>query len=337
MPRLGSSSALKSARPLRLPKEIHLLIRDSTPSWDLRTHGSYYLAIPSVYQTTPDEFWKLACWDNGIGALAEEDNRLANLRWRDIAADCIRRDGFCRHPMCGGRLLEYNRNRMKDAMASEHLKKPYQAARIRGELNFTTLSAHRIFEWIGFRPSRDVHVQETRKVHRKFGVAEDAHLLPKRALLRLEEDGPWAGPPNYHNPLPGIDVADNTGREYLMHHPLAARSFATSVPLDSITFCHIHDLQLEYTYLEPKSKRAVTVEDVLFALHYDLDFELSFWRAKTYVSEHGRCLTGQRWTIAETFERLETLRDLLTVCPLRELKFQCIEESDGPSFSFEQV
>ncbi|KAI0754513.1 hypothetical protein C8Q80DRAFT_1266127 [Daedaleopsis nitida] len=228
---------------------------------------------------------------------------------------------------------------MDKALSLGYIEETYEALTIRDSEDPIELSAHRIFEWIGFRPSHDTHVQKSKlqlfEKFKKGPVSQDAHLLPKRAIDRLEERNTWAGPPTYHNPLPGVDVNDNTGREYLMHHPLAACSFATSIPLDLVDFAGLH--YLVFPYWDTGVSRAITVHDVLSILYAQLDEVLDFDGAKTYVSEHGKCLTRQRWTILESYERLETLRDLFSACPLRELQFEWVDSDFGPIFSFQQV
>ena len=88
------------------------MIKDLIPSWDIRTHACLYLSSPvcaDIYDSHPDNdaFWKLACWQAGIGLLYGEDE--AKVKWRDVAVDTMEKDGFCDHPECGASLLEYNR------------------------------------------------------------------------------------------------------------------------------------------------------------------------------------------------------------------------------------
>ena len=97
---------------LLLPPELRLLVKDAIPTSDLRTHVCLYLSSPlcaSLYDIRSDEdaFWKLACWEAGIGLLKDEDPE--TVVWRDSAIECIEKDGFYSHPECGGKLLEYNR------------------------------------------------------------------------------------------------------------------------------------------------------------------------------------------------------------------------------------
>ena len=95
-----------------LPIEILLLIKHSIHPSDLRTHVCYYLSSPKIallYDSGKegDAFWELACWQCGIGMLPSDEE--SDKSWKDIAIDCIKRDGFCTSPSCGENLLCLNR------------------------------------------------------------------------------------------------------------------------------------------------------------------------------------------------------------------------------------
>ena len=102
-----------------LPPELQLLIKDCISPTDLRTHVCLYLSDPecaSLYDSLPkpDSFWKLICWENGLGQLPHESESTSaetdtTSTWRDIATSTILADGFCTHPQCGEALLAYNR------------------------------------------------------------------------------------------------------------------------------------------------------------------------------------------------------------------------------------
>lgn len=98
-----------------LPPEIWLLIKDSIPLSDMRTHVSFYQAAPSfsaLYDTVadPDTFWEDVCTMCAIGRFPDEHPSVRS--WKDIAVECITVDGFCegssKHP-CGEVLLQRNR------------------------------------------------------------------------------------------------------------------------------------------------------------------------------------------------------------------------------------
>lgn len=95
---------------LSLPLELMLDIRGHIAESDLRTHACLYLthqAIAAMYDSVKDadELWASACWSCGIGKLPTEQDR----RWRDVAIEVIKKDGFCTNPHCGEALLEHNR------------------------------------------------------------------------------------------------------------------------------------------------------------------------------------------------------------------------------------
>ena len=96
-----------------LPPELWVYLKSCIPPWDLRTHVCFYQTHPffaALYdsEADADAFWRRACWLCGIGWIAELD-RKSDTCWRDIAVECIERDGFCTLPGCGERLLRYNR------------------------------------------------------------------------------------------------------------------------------------------------------------------------------------------------------------------------------------
>ena len=95
-----------------IPLEILLIVRGYIHPSDLPTHVCFYQSSPwiaDIYDSEMDteDFWELACWSCGIGATGVDSQD--NVRWRDIAIDCIERDGFCTIPGCGEELLEANR------------------------------------------------------------------------------------------------------------------------------------------------------------------------------------------------------------------------------------
>ena len=95
-----------------IPLEIFLIVRGFISSSDLRTHVCFYQCSPQIAafydsEKDADSFWELACWNCGIGVTSVDTQ--VNICWRDIAIDCIERDGFCTIPGCGEELLEANR------------------------------------------------------------------------------------------------------------------------------------------------------------------------------------------------------------------------------------
>lgn len=99
---------------LHLPVELRRMIKDWVDPADLRTHVCFYLTHPgcsALYDNTMGHewFWRRLCWSCGLGQLPEEEWSLSDDDWRDIAIECVGRDGFCTLPYCGESLLEYNR------------------------------------------------------------------------------------------------------------------------------------------------------------------------------------------------------------------------------------
>ncbi|RPD71681.1 hypothetical protein L226DRAFT_173501 [Lentinus tigrinus ALCF2SS1-7] len=69
---MGARKSIKPFKYFQLPVEIRLMIKGYVPDCDLRTHASFYLAslaTAALYNGTSDDFWRVACWKNGIGLL----------------------------------------------------------------------------------------------------------------------------------------------------------------------------------------------------------------------------------------------------------------------------
>jgi hypothetical protein len=91
----------------RLPVELLLLVKEYIPISDLRSHVSFYHTCHTIALFYGDSsrqaaFWRRACALSGIGW------KKADSSWKEIAFETIRMDGFCRHPHCGGTLLDWN-------------------------------------------------------------------------------------------------------------------------------------------------------------------------------------------------------------------------------------
>lgn len=108
----GNTKMLRST--FSFPTEIFLAIKHAIHPYDLRTHVCFYLSsreIAGLYdvEQDPDGFWELACWHCGLGMLpSDEESRRP---WKDVAIECIKRDGFCTLPWCGESMLCFNRER----------------------------------------------------------------------------------------------------------------------------------------------------------------------------------------------------------------------------------
>lgn len=94
--------------------ELLMLLKDTIPQWDLRSHVCFYKSFPpitsSLYgnEEQEEKFWESSCVQCGLGLLYTETLAPEAVRWKDIAFGCIERDGFCPHPECGGDRLEEN-------------------------------------------------------------------------------------------------------------------------------------------------------------------------------------------------------------------------------------
>ncbi|KAH9928759.1 hypothetical protein B0H21DRAFT_120247 [Amylocystis lapponica] len=101
---------------LDLPNELLLRVQEFIPDEDLRTHVCFHHTCPrvaSLYGDTDEQelFWQKTCRLAALGLI--EDEKEDSVSWTAIAFDCIARDGFCKHPQCGGGLLERNAREME--------------------------------------------------------------------------------------------------------------------------------------------------------------------------------------------------------------------------------
>ncbi|KAM5534480.1 hypothetical protein V8D89_011812 [Ganoderma adspersum] len=270
-----------------LPPELQLLIKDSILHFDLRTHVCFFLSdsqCASLYshRVDSDSFWKLLCWNNGIGQLSSEIE--IQETWRDIAISTIRANGFCAHPQRGEALLEYNRANMLEA--ANHLQ-PFFPLHVdenyEGEASTTI---HRVVGHISFRPGDEVGFWNAPSISR------DAHLRPP-GLVKFK--------------APADD------REYLSRYPLVARSFATFVPTVSVFLLDIYGIRPEHYKLNSNSQRPLTVLDVLGLIQSGLDSNLSVSNVLDYVDSHEQCIVKHCALPSEMIKCLRTTREILTV------------------------
>ncbi|KAH9893174.1 hypothetical protein C8Q73DRAFT_521387 [Cubamyces lactineus] len=314
---MPSLSTLRIRSKLDFPTELLLIIKELLDPFDLRTHVCYYLSSPRVaalYDSAddPDAFWKLACWNCGIGAGLTQDeddideNRwhyLAGVSWKNIALDSIVRDGFCKHPCCGEALLEYNRECMRD-LADEIV--PFRPYNLSDYKDHMAISGHRLFGNIEFKRGRPLYASEG------TSIEYDAHLRAHGAPVRRIANPDYKSQPDDY---PGL---------YLGEHPLAARSFATWAPVSKILLLPLFGHWLDNNG-RIKLSRPVIVLDVLKAVHKHLDRHLDVDEICEHMELHGYCIPAE-WPHAEAFRVARTMRSMLSVCPIQRLEF---EEIDG--------
>ncbi|KAI0332708.1 hypothetical protein GY45DRAFT_1368939 [Cubamyces sp. BRFM 1775] len=295
-----------------LPNELLLIIKQHIDPFDLRTHVCYYLSSPRVSalydsELNPDAFWALACWNCGIGAGLNASEETGDFTWKDIAIDCIIRDGFCEHPQCGEMLLEYNRRRMRYAAGDV---KPLEPLRGKIAMQMPILEGHILFKQIEFKCWRN---QEP--------VERDAHLRAPGAPARRPE---CEENRQFHDDYPGL---------YFEQHPLAARSFATSFPVVNIDFCRVADTQPKNHIMQ--QERAIIILDILKVIHAELDEPLTVTDLCDHLGHHYNCVLDNPWDFRKALGMMRTIRSLLTICPILDLE-QVLDDSDnGPLISVE--
>lgn len=91
----------------RLPVELLMMVKDNIPISDLRTHVCFYQTCRTVAafygdEDEEEEFWMKSCRSAGLATINDDET------YKEVAFDCIYRDGFCSHPACGEVLLRNN-------------------------------------------------------------------------------------------------------------------------------------------------------------------------------------------------------------------------------------
>ncbi|KAI0332709.1 hypothetical protein GY45DRAFT_438469 [Cubamyces sp. BRFM 1775] len=314
-------------RKLNFPAELLLVIKELLDPSDLRTHACYYLSSPRVaalYGSAgdPDAFWRLACWNCGIGAgltPLEHDfdgnpsDDLSDPSWEDIALDSITRDGFCTYPECGERLLEYNRRSMR-SVADEIT--PFRPHHPSDHDHRIAISGHQLFGRMVFkwkRPSLNGYGSP---------IERDAHLRMSGAPLRWSDYADFESQPDDY---PGL---------YLGEHPLAARSFATFPPVSNMLLVYLAS-NWEEERISLRLVRPIIVLDIIKMVHKGLDKRLDVVDAYEHMSLHEECIP-ETWSHADAFRVARNMRSLVSICLMQRLEYE-EESEDGPVFSLELV
>ncbi|CAL1705921.1 unnamed protein product [Somion occarium] len=167
----------------RLPLELLMIVKESIPISDLRTHVCFYntcRAFASWYGSTGEQadFWRRSCLLAGLTFTGRDSS------YKDIAFECISQDGFCSHPSCGGSQLEWNAKQVAIAMQCkggwDPEEAPWHSATWDNESGFPTPKPNRIFAHLAFRKSRRTGSNKLDDVF----LRNDAANIPydKRAL-----------------------------------------------------------------------------------------------------------------------------------------------------------
>ncbi|KAF7799184.1 hypothetical protein EIP86_010415 [Pleurotus ostreatoroseus] len=142
-----------------LPFDILIMIKMLIPITDLRTHVCFYntcRAIALLYGTPDEEeaFWEKSCRLCGIHMMdCDDPGQLETCRtWKEVAFDCIAKDGFCNHPFCGDALLQYNAVQIADTVKRIPQWDPETACDSQ-VIGTKQPFVHPIFMFIGYSPS----------------------------------------------------------------------------------------------------------------------------------------------------------------------------------------
>ncbi|RPD58940.1 hypothetical protein L226DRAFT_561398 [Lentinus tigrinus ALCF2SS1-7] len=282
----------------RLPTEILLLIRNWIDPSDLRTHVCYYLSsrmVAGLYNSEEDadEFWELACWYCGLGLTPSDED--AGRSWKDIAIECIKADGFCTLSGCGESLLCHNRQEMEQAIYHHDLA------------------------------PLDVYLDAD------HGVVFQIHSALEKLRFIGGRGAPLLQDATFSDTACGRLPFFEGNRWALGAHPLLYRSFATFAPSTKMMLRPVAGRLLEGHRLSRTN--ALTIYDVVNTIHADLDRPLTVQNLVEYVRTHQSCLPKD---LAQSYlgplQRLQSLRDLLRICPTKEYAHVADDDEHGPIF-----
>ncbi|KAL1940840.1 hypothetical protein VTO73DRAFT_7881 [Trametes versicolor] len=297
------------------PLEIFLVIRNTIPLGDIRTHVCFYKTHPRITamydsEKDDDDFWRRVCWHSGIGALDKDD--LAHPHcWRGIALELVEKDGFCKHPRCGEGLLEYNSRRM-ERVASWF--KPLTVFSDWKEDLYTASDSETEEAATGAHMDVDNKEGDDEKDDRP------PHLIPHRVLTGIEfRDRPWGG---YYGVREDAQLRaeEAYGGSALLHdHLLVQRSFATDIPVDGICVGEMggHEFRRENV----TRRTGVTVLDVMTTIHADLDIPLTDYEQSQLVDHLNCTFSSNGLSEDDVYARFHTLRDTLNECHISEFYY----------------
>ncbi|KAF7793889.1 hypothetical protein EIP86_005011 [Pleurotus ostreatoroseus] len=213
-----------TARFSRLPVEVLLLVKEQIPIGDLRTHVCFYntcRTTRSFYGRVEEQerFWKKSCAWCGICILNNNET------WKEVAFECITKDGFCSHPYCGGNLLEWNALQVSEAIK-------------------------RIPGWDPEEPLSPRSLGLDEDNDQDYGEDPDSWAVPQRIIQYMGFSAPGSKAskdqrtdaflhyPSGHKPGPRLALYD---------HPIATRSAVTFPTFSRISFSDFYFPESEVT------------------------------------------------------------------------------------------
>ncbi|CAL1708171.1 unnamed protein product [Somion occarium] len=284
---------------------------------DLRTHICFYKASSRFAALYGDEdqeeaFWESSCILSGLGYIEDED--LNATPWKEVAFDCIEKDGFCAHPQCGGARLEWNARQIAATMdLPGKPSSPDVQKRILGlEPNHRpNLTSNPVIKGLTF-------------THKPRGDLDDDDAFKNEAYLD-------------HSQEEGVDSKVHHPPELEWHrHPIARRSFAVFPLVTRLCITNYPDF--ESTTCSIVSHCGLTMDDIVRDMHNSMDRLMSLTEIQS--------LLGTVSDLNEVFpdavrflsvlDRLNTMRGILYFFIPKCLRFGGWHGwIEGPEFEFE--
>ncbi|KAI0075382.1 hypothetical protein K474DRAFT_1408927 [Panus rudis PR-1116 ss-1] len=161
-----SPSNLRHNIAFLLPTELLYAIKSFISESDFRTNVCFYRADPrfaALYGREEDvrRYWEKLCVEHGIGCTTDEDPDANVDFWRDVAFECIDRDGWCTHPQCGAKRLSANKQELERTDREG------------------CASSNQVFRSLGFRREPDDNRRALDDILLDFGKVEDEETPDK--------------------------------------------------------------------------------------------------------------------------------------------------------------
>lgn len=231
-----------------LPTELVSIIIDNI-GHDLIAHVGFLKInefVAGCYVGRDKKFWEPILRTSGLGCL--EDEEMKDEAWGELAVQCIEHAESCEHPACGWKRLEENSAYLVSNV-NHILSKQFDY--LAGKPMIESINR---FEW-------DV-MDVTSAENGWIGEQDPINIWEYIAFKSVTD---YSEPDHKRDSVCLRPVSDNgddmplTEDLELDKHPIALRSFATSLPLPRLHLAWIPDLDLE-------NERGIVVGDVTNAI-----------------------------------------------------------------------
>ncbi|KAJ3487685.1 hypothetical protein NLI96_g3361 [Meripilus lineatus] len=291
-----------------LPVELLSEIKSHISHGDLFTLVCFYKTCTRFAQLfgpaeTQAQFWESACLLAGLGCLPGEEPD--EVDWKDVAFDCIERDGFCENPECGRALLEWN-----------------EADKMADTTSLTWAPTWDTFDdWAAMIDSPTW----TNQTIQEIAFSNTSSLLDP---IDAKEDAYFR---QYNDIHDETEEPDKDSKDYLWDHPIACRSFAIFPPTRSMSIMTLVGTKTV------KNENGVTVWDEICSIQEVLDT----YPGLDDLSDLFRLLEydlplvfGEGCSLSEFLSRIRKYRGLLQFFGISEIEMEEWEDHDsGPLLS----